>query len=284
LALAYLIFLAIVGTVGGLIGSVVADQATAFAKQAPDMLARLQLPAPGGQEPNSFEAQAIETLRSQLVSRSSELLNSVPQYLPKILAAAGELIYVIIIPILGFFFLKDAKIFRQHALDLVEGRSRELLNDLMADVHLLLAHYMRALVGLSLVAFAAYSIFFSILGMPYALLLAAIGGAFEFIPMLGPLAAAVVILLVAGVSGMNVIPVLIFLGAFRIVQDYVISPQLMGQGVELHPLLVIFGVFAGAEIAGIRGAFLSVPLLAMSRVFYVRLRRRLGTVVAPGAT
>jgi predicted PurR-regulated permease PerM len=47
----------------------------------------------------------------------------------------------------------------------------------------------------------------------------------------------------------------------------------MGHGIQLHPLLVLFGVFAGAEIAGIAGTFLSVPVLALGRVVYVRIRK-----------
>ena len=54
-------------------------------------------------------------------------------------------------------------------------------------------------------------------------------------------------------------------------QDYVLSPHLMGQGVELHPLLVLFGVFGGAEVAGVAGSFLSVPVLAMARILYLRI-------------
>jgi predicted PurR-regulated permease PerM len=57
-------------------------------------------------------------------------------------------------------------------------------------------------------------------------------------------------------------------------QDYVLSPHIMGQGVELHPLLVLFGVFAGAEVAGVAGSFLSVPLLALIRILYLRMRRQ----------
>jgi predicted PurR-regulated permease PerM len=48
---------------------------------------------------------------------------------------------------------------------------------------------------------------------------------------------------------------------------------LMDKGVELHPLLVLFGVFAGAEIAGIPGTFLSVPTLALMRILYLRIRK-----------
>jgi predicted PurR-regulated permease PerM len=58
----------------------------------------------------------------------------------------------------------------------------------------------------------------------------------------------------------------------------------MGQGVELHPLLVLFGVFAGAEIAGIPGTFLSVPVLALIRVVYIRIRKtRIGAQLSSGS-
>jgi predicted PurR-regulated permease PerM len=146
-------------------------------------------------------------------------------------------------------------------------------NDLLADVNLLLAHYMRAILLLSLATFTSYSIFFTILGVPYSFLLAALAGTLEFIPMIGPFTAGVVILIVTAVSGGPVLSALIFLLVYRVFQDYVLSPQLMGAGVELHPLFVLFGVFAGAEIAGIPGAFLSVPVLALMRIFYRRIRK-----------
>src|SRR5437660_210155 len=83
----------------------------------------------------------------------------------------------------------------------------------------LLAHYMRALVLLSAAAFTAYSIFFTIMGVPYGVLLAALGGMLEFIPMLGPLAAGVLIVLVSALSGSHAVAVLIFLLAYRVFQD-----------------------------------------------------------------
>ena len=130
---------------------------------------------------------------------------------------------------------------------------------------------MRALVLLSAVAFTAYSIFFSVLGIHFAILLAALGAMLEFIPTLGPLTASAIILLVAAVTGGHLLAIVIFIVAFRMFQDYVVSPHLMGQGVELHPLLVLFGVFAGAELAGVAGSFLSVPVLALARVLYRRV-------------
>jgi predicted PurR-regulated permease PerM len=59
---------------------------------------------------------------------------------------------------------------------------------------------------------------------------------------------------------------------FRLFQDYVLQPYLMGQGVELHPLLVLFGVLAGEKIAGIPGMFFSVPVIAGLRILFLELQ------------
>ena len=284
LALAYIIFVGIVVFVGAQIGSRIVDEATTLGKKFPEMIKGWETPsatAPGAV--NSFKAQVVQRVRTEIASKSSDIVSAAAQAGLKFITVAGDLVYVVIIPILAFFFLKEARQIRQHILDLVDdGPRRVFLDDIMADIHLLLAHYMRALVILSAAAFTAYSIFFSIMGIPYGVLLAALGGALEFIPMLGPLASGAVIVLVAAVSHSHPLAVLIFLLAYRVFQDYILSPQLMGQGVEVHPLLVLFGVFAGAEVAGIAGTFLSVPILALVRIVYVRMRRaRLASPVRP---
>ena len=103
--------------------------------------------------------------------------------------------------------------------------------------------------------------------------------------MIGPLSACAIIILVAALSGSPVLIVLIFLVAYRMFQDYFLSPHVMSSGLELHPLAILFGVFAGAEFAGIAGAFLSVPILALVRIFYVRLRKaRTMSQLSPAVT
>jgi predicted PurR-regulated permease PerM len=133
---------------------------------------------------------------------------------------------------------------------------------------------MRAILSLSLATFTSYSIFFTILGVPYSILLAVLAATLEFIPLIGPFAAGVTILAVAAMSGGPAVGALIFLGVYRVFQDYVLSPMLMRAGTEVHPLLVLFGVFAGTELAGIPGAFLSVPVLALIRIVYRRINQQ----------
>jgi predicted PurR-regulated permease PerM len=275
LALAYIIFVGGVVLLGTQIGSRVAEQAAIFAKRFPAMIANWQNPAPEATPAiNSLKAQIVERIRQEIGERSSSLLNWLPAAGLKFVTMAGDLLYVVIIPILAFFFLKDGRAIRDHILDLVdEGPRRAFIDDLMVDINLLLAHYMRALVLLALAAFTAYSLFFGLMGVPYGLLLAAVGGLLEFIPTLGPLTAGLLIVIVGAVSGANVPVVIVFLVVYRICQDYILSPHLMGSGVQLHPLLMLFGVFAGAEVAGIPGTFLSIPVLALARITYGRIRK-----------
>ena len=90
----------------------------------------------------------------------------------------------------------------------------------------------------------------------------------------GPLVAGLVITLVALLTGYaHIWWVVLFLVGFRLVQDYIINPHLMSQGVEIHPLAVLFGVLAGEQIAGIPGMFFSVPVIAALRIIVVRMRR-----------
>ena len=180
-------------------------------------------------------------------------------------------------------YLKDGRALQRSIVaHVADDANRGALREIATELNVLLAQYMRALVLLGLVAALTYGTFFAILGVPYAILLAALAFPLEFIPMLGPLTSSAIILVVAGFSGyQHMLVIAVFLAVFRIVQDYVLSPYLMSTGMELHPLLVVFGVFCGEQIAGIAGAFLSVPVMAVLRLLYWRMERaRLNREVA----
>jgi predicted PurR-regulated permease PerM len=275
LALAYAIFIGAVVLIGIQIGTRVVSQIHALAGKLPEMLAKLEQPssiAPEGV--NSLKAQVINSLRTDWAQRSSDIMHALPSAGLQFLSVASNLIFVVIVPVLAFFFLKDGDLIRSNMLEMLDvGPLRGMVESVMDDIHLLLAHYMRALVLLSLSTFTAYAIFFSIMGVPFGVLLAVVAMALEFIPMIGPLTAVAAILLVTVISGAHFWAVVIFIVAWRMFTDYFLSVRLMGQGVQLHPLLVLLGVFGGAEVAGVAGSFLSVPVLAMARILYVRTRR-----------
>jgi len=115
--------------------------------------------------------------------------------------------------------------------------------------------------------------FLGAMGVPYALVLGSAGGMLEFIPVVGPLAAGLIIVSVALLTSFpHWAALVIFLAVWRLIQDYVSSPRIMGESMELHPLAAIFGVMAGAEVAGILGIYLSIPVMASLRIVFRRWR------------
>jgi predicted PurR-regulated permease PerM len=268
LAIAYIVLLAVLFVTATQIGSRVVDQANSLAKSMPTLIARLQQTG----APGSLQEQIARKAQEQIAKSSGDIIAALPGAAAKLIALASDLLYVVIVPILSFFFLKDGRAMRDYCLEAIGARAwRGLAEDLMADINLLLAHYMRAILLLSLATFIAFTIFLTILGVQYSVLLAVLAGTLEYIPMLGPLGAGVVILVVTLATRGPFLATLAFLLVYRLFQDYVLSPYLMGSGVELHPLIVVFGVLAGVEIAGVPGVFLSVPVLALARVLYRRL-------------
>jgi predicted PurR-regulated permease PerM len=263
LALAYVLVVGLVVLGATQIGSRVVQEANLLAQTFPNTFRGLEA---------AFQDKVPDSMKTDINTHVNEIVASIPRFGLKFLALLGNLIYVVIIPILAFLCLKDGPLIKAHIVSLMEaGPQRQLLDNILADMDLVLAHYMRALVLLSATSFTCYSIFLTIVGVQYGILLGVLAGLLEFIPVVGPLSAGIMVLLVGGASSGHWIALLIFLVVFRMFQDYVVSPHLMGQGVELHPLLVLFGVFAGAELAGVAGSFLSVPVLALARVLYRRV-------------
>lgn len=189
-------------------------------------------------------------------------------------AAIGYLVYLpwlVLIPILAFFLLKDAESFRRSALLMLpRGRWRWRGDEFFQDVNSTLAAYIRAQLTACLFIGVVCGLGFTLLGLPGGLVMGFIAGVFEFIPLAGPLVVAIMAAILATLHAgpFNAFLVLLFLGVLRIIHDYFIYPRLIGQGIHLHPLAVIFAILAGEKLAGVAGIFLAIPLVAILTVSY----------------
>jgi predicted PurR-regulated permease PerM len=113
-------------------------------------------------------------------------------------------------------------------------------------------------------------------GDQYALILGLWAMATEVIPYVGPILGALPALALAAIhSPATALWVGLFYLGIHQLEGHVIVPRVMGQALGAHPLLVIFALVAGAELYGIIGAILSLPLLAMGREVAIFLRRRI---------
>ena len=212
--------------------------------------------------------------RDFLISHSDEINHYVERFGLRAAGVAKGAWLILLVPVLAIFFLKDGGTFSHVALEIVQSRpQREFLQAVLADLNQMLAQFIRAQLTLAAFSLVVYTGFLAAVRAPYSLVLGTAGGVMEFIPVVGPLVAALLILSVAVLmSYQHWVVLLIFLVTWRLLQDYVISPRVMGTSMELHPLAAIFGVMAGGEIAGVLGVYLSIPVMASLRIVWRRWR------------
>jgi len=213
-------------------------------------------------------------VQSFLVSHSDEITQLAQRIGLRVAEVAKQAWLFFVVPLLSIFFLKDGRTFSDFLLSTIQSRpQREFLENVLNDLNQMLAHFIRAQLTLAALTLVMYSAFLGAMGVPYALVLGTIGGVLEFVPVVGPLAGALTIVTVALLmSYKHWLILIIFLGIWRLLQDYVSSPRIMGESMELHPLAAIFGVMAGGEVAGILGIYLSIPVMASLRIVFRRWR------------
>jgi predicted PurR-regulated permease PerM len=271
IAVIYVLLIAGVALFFFSVGPRIGRESARLGQALPDWLNRVSSGAIAhdiGQE-HGWSSTTQEKMREFLTRNSGDIKTYAERFGLRAAGVAKEAWLILLVPLLAIFFLKDGRVFSDVALSVVQSRpQREFLQAVIADLNQMLAQ-------LTLAAFSliVYTAFLGAMGVSYALVLGTAGGVMEFIPVVGPLVAALLILSVAVLMNyQHWAWLLLFLMVWRVVQDYVISPRVMGKSMELHPLAAIFGVMAGGEIAGVLGVYLSIPVMASLRIVWRRSR------------
>jgi predicted PurR-regulated permease PerM len=272
--LSYLVIVAIIVVGGYLLLPQLGNQFPEFAQQARAYWTSVGTKMQSWVE--YFRSHQMPTPLLDAINRAIPgVVEKVSQTVSAVVASmAGWLIYLpwlVLIPVLSFFLLKDAEAFRRSALQMLpRGRWRWRGDEFFQDVNSTLAAYIRAQLTACAFIGVVCAIGFTLLGLPSPLVMGIIAGVCEFVPLVGPLTvallAAVAAILHAG--PFSAFLVLSFLLLLRIAQDYIVYPRLIGQGIHLHPLAVIFAILSGAELAGVAGIFLAIPVVAILTVSY----------------
>ena len=274
IALAFLLVFGVVALGIGLLSPRVSDQARNFVTNIPTYTTALQSSI------NDFNhrldrMRVSDSIQTQINERINSALDSIGTGVSSFFSAAAifavtYLPWLILVPILAFFFLKDAQFFRLGLLRMFPvGEWRSRMDAILSDVNDTLTAYTRAQLISCLWIGVVCTIGLYLLGDNYALLLGVLAGIFEFVPIIGPLAIAVIATVVAGFeSGTQAALTAVFFAALRVSQDYVIYPRIVREGIHLHPLAIILSVLAGEQIAGIPGVFIAIPLVALGTVLH----------------
>ncbi|MFC5650142.1 AI-2E family transporter [Paenibacillus solisilvae] len=228
---------------------------------------------------SSFLPESIRGgINNSLYKLEKQASDSIFSFVNNIGAMINVLFIAFIIPFLAFYILKDFEVFERTLLTYVPKSHRKHAVRLLKDIDNALGSYIRGQFLVCLIVGILAYIGYLIVGMPYSLLLASVVAVTNIIPYLGPFFGAAPALVVAStVSFKMMLMVVIVNTACQILEGNVISPQVVGRTLHMHPLSIIFALLVGGELAGIVGMILAVPIFAAIKVilqhmfaYYVR--------------
>lgn len=178
------------------------------------------------------------------------------------LAAGATLVTLLLIFVIAFFLAVDPTFPERVVTRFVPPASRRRVLALMGSIGTGLGYWVRAQLLLALFFGVAFGLGLAVLGTPYALTLGTIGAVLEIIPYVGGAITIVLAVLVAATTGKLwlIIAALVWYAIVVNLEAHIVAPKLVGEIVGLHPLVVVLALFLGAEVLGILGALLAVPL------------------------
>jgi predicted PurR-regulated permease PerM len=174
-----------------------------------------------------------------------------------------------------FFFLRDGRKIWRFLVRLFPVNARWQLSDAGEASWATLGNYVRATVLVAFIDAVGIGLALVILRVPFAFPLAALVFLGAFVPIVGASISGAVAVLVALVDSgwVNAMIVLLVVIAVQQVEGHILQPLIMGRAVAIHPLVVIIGIASGVVLAGIVGALVAVPLIAVLNTGVRRLAR-----------
>ncbi len=191
-------------------------------------------------------------------------------------SAFQMLVNILFVLVLMFYLLKDGALFAQRVIEITPEDYKDDVTRLFYELALVWNAYLRGQLTLNVFIGVTTFIVVALLGLPNALILGLLAGLLEFVPNLGPILAMIPAALLALFNQSTTLPflhgatfVLVVIVAYTLIQNFeavVVVPRVMGGSLNLHPLVIIVGVLAGASLGGALGIILAAPLIASLRV------------------
>ncbi|RNF40416.1 AI-2E family transporter [Planococcus salinus] len=194
-------------------------------------------------------------------------------------AITGVVLSIVIVPFILFYLLKDGEKLPEYIVRLLPPRFREDTRELFSEADKQLSAYIQGQIIVAVCIGIMVYIGFLIIGMDYALLLGSIAMVTSVVPYIGPAIAitpAVIIALVT--SPFMLVKLAIVWTVVQLVEGNLISPQVMGKTLYIHPITIIFVLLTAGSLFGVIGVLLGIPGYALLRVvvshFYKLFKRR----------
>ncbi|MGH3669700.1 MAG: AI-2E family transporter [Pseudonocardiaceae bacterium] len=234
-------------------------QATQFLTHAPAMMARLQAR-------NSFVGQLNDHFRLQ--QRVQQALSGDASGMFSGLLGAGQMVFgalasVLIVVVLTVYFVSDLPRIRAALYRLVPASRRPRAILLGDEIFAKVGGYVLGSLLLSMIAGVVTFVFLVIVGAPYPLLLSIFVMILDVVPVIGSSIAGLVVSLVALTVSLPVcLATAGFFVLYRLSEDYLLVPRIIGRAVEVPALVIVVAVLVGGALLGVVGALVAIPAAA----------------------
>lgn len=187
-------------------------------------------------------------------------------------ALADLAIWIMLIPLVSFFFLRDFKSLRNGVLGWIPNSLFERSLLIYHKVANQLELYVRGVMLQSLIMAVVTTIGFLIVGLPLAVLLGVLAGIFNLVPYVGPLLALVAPVLVSLSMGMNATLLVAAVSVIlvgQLVDNLIVVPTVLARAANLHPLMALLAIIVAGNLFGLAGMVFALPVLASARIVFV---------------
>jgi putative permease len=246
-----------------------AGQLSAFKDELPKLIdGTTKILAISEQKLNSFlfniyDIDISKSLESTLLIFFRGLFDNLPDII------SSSFVVIILAPFFAFFMLLDGQAVNKKLLALVPNNFFELALNLQHRINAQLGDFIRArLIEAGIVGFCVW-LGLAIIGFPYAVILATFAGLSNLIPYIGPVAGAipaVLIALVNSVPGLEFLMVIAVYIIAQLIDNFFIIPLVVAKIADLHPVTVVIVIIIGAQIGGILGMIISIPLACIIKL------------------
>jgi predicted PurR-regulated permease PerM len=268
-ALIYLVLILIlVGAVGLLVPVLVREVRGLFAQLDQILASASRVPF--------LDALGIHLTPTSLAEQLRIELATLGSILPRvIIGAVSSLFGSVLVLVLSFYLLIDTERIGREIDGLVPTDYREEWQRIKTEFDHIWSSFLRGQVILAIIIGTVVTMTLMVLGVPNALFLGLLAGVLEVVPNVGPIIAMIPAVLIALFQGSNywaidnTIFAVIVIVAYIVIQqleNHIIVPKVIGESVNLPPVVILIGALAGANLAGVLGIFLAAPVLATSRV------------------
>ncbi len=210
---------------------------------------------------------AAITLLEQTVEKMREaglvFLSSLPGFTLNIFSIV---FYFILAPFLAFYILKDLGKVKETLIGLIPARYQDDSLDILHKVDLALSGFLRGQLLVALSVGVLAGIIFAFLGVDFSIVLGIIVGVLNIVPYFGPIMGGLIAAIVAFFkTPILALWVVLAMVVVNIIDATLLSPNIMSQQVNLHPVLIAFSLLIGGSLLGVLGVFIAIPIAAVGK-------------------